>query len=80
MAMQGDNDMSAVLPMMMMTQGNVDPTMAMVMMAMGQGNGKMDMGSMMPLMWVMQNSKPIAPVVNHTCGGNCNGNCGHHEG
>lgn len=80
MAMQGDNDMSAVLPMMMMTQGNVDPTMAMVMMAMGQGNGKMDMSSMMPLMWVMQNSKPVAPVVNHTCGGNCNGNCGHHEG
>lgn len=57
MAMQEEGNMSAILPMMMMTQGSIDPTMAMLAMAMNQDNNKANIGSMLPFMWVMQNSK-----------------------
>lgn len=57
MALQGEGNMSTMLPMMMMTQGNIDPTMAMVIMAMNQNTDGANMSSMLPLMWVMQNSK-----------------------
>ena len=57
MAMQEESNMSAMLPMMMMTQGNIDPTMAMLAMAMNQDNNKVNISSMLPFMWVMQNSK-----------------------
>lgn len=61
LAMNGDMDMNSALPMMMLAQGgSVDPTMAMVMMAMSQKDGKTDMTSILPMMWVMNNSKPAA--------------------
>lgn len=73
MALQGDTDMTSMLPMLMMTQNtNMDPTMMMAMMAMAQDRGRMDMNSMLPLMWVAQNNKPA-----HTC--SCGGNCGNHN-
>jgi hypothetical protein len=61
LAMSEDADMSSILPMMMFAQGGAaDPSMAMVMMAMSQKNGKMDMASMLPMMWMMNNNKPAA--------------------
>lgn len=61
LAMNEDADMSSILPMMMFAQGGTaDPSMAMVMMAMSQKNGKMDMASMLPMMWMMNNNKPAA--------------------
>ena len=61
LAMNEDADMSSILPMMMFAQGGAaDPSMAMVMMAMSQKNGKMDMASMLPMMWMMNNNKPAA--------------------
>ena len=73
MALQGDTDMTSMLPMLMMAQNtDMDPTMMMAMMAMVQDKGRMDMNSMLPLMWVAQNNKPA-----HTC--SCGGNCGNHN-
>lgn len=66
LAMNGDSDMSAMLPMMMFAQGGTaDPTMAMVMMAMSQKDGKANMSSILPMMWMMNNTKPATPC---TCG------------
>ena len=73
MALQGNTDMTSMLPMLMMAQNtDMDPTMMMVMMAMAQNGGGVDMNSMLPLMWVAQNNKPA-----HTC--SCGGNCGNHN-
>lgn len=73
MALQGDTNMTSMLPMLMMAQNtDMDPTMMMAMMAMAQDGGRMDMNSMLPLMWVAQNNKPA-----HTC--SCGGNCGNHN-
>ena len=73
MALQGNTDMTSMLPMLMMAQNtDMDPTMMMVMMAMAQNGGSVDMNSMLPLMWVAQNNKPA-----HTC--SCGGNCGNHN-
>ena len=66
LAMNEGSDMSAMLPMMMFTQGGTaDPTMAMAMMAMSQKDGKTNMSSILPMMWMMNNTKPAAPC---TCG------------
>lgn len=66
LAMNEGSDMSAMLPMMMFAQGGTaDPTMAMAMMAMSQKDGKTNMSSILPMMWMMNNTKPAAPC---TCG------------
>ena len=66
LAMNEGSDMSAMLPMMMFAQGGTaDPTMAMAMMAMSQKDGKSNMSSILPMMWMMNNTKTAAPC---TCG------------
>ena len=56
MAMNEEQDMSAVLPMMLMTQdnSNIDP----MMMALMMGDGKLgNMSAMLPMMYMMKNNK-----------------------
>ena len=69
MAIQGDADMSSMLPLMMMNQNsNMDPMMMMMLM----NGGKMDSNSMLPLMMMMnQNTHSTPDESKCTCGGNC---------
>lgn len=64
MAMNEEQDMGAVLPMMLMTQNdsNIDPMMMMFMM----GDNKFDnMSSMLPMMYMMKNNKCECKCGNH---------------
>ena len=70
MAMSGDNeDMSDMLPFMMMANGgSIDPNMMMFMAMSGQGNN-----NMLPFLMMANSMKTTAPAHNCTC------TCGQHN-
>lgn len=69
MALQGDTDMTSMLPLMLMNQNsNMDPMMMMLFM----NGGKMDANSVLPFMMMMNQNKPVEHKC--TCGGACNNN------
>ena len=66
MAMNEDQDMGAILPMMLMTQNNsnIDPMMMMMMFMMGDDKFG-DMSPMLPMMYMMNNNKCECKCGNH---------------